>query len=192
MTTKLYEIRWHGRGGQGAVTAAKIIAQAAYFKGYQGVTAAPSFGAERRGVPVSALTRISAEAIAAVSQVENPSAVVVLDQSLLKYQDVISGLSSDGWLVVNSWLHPKELKIKGDFNIAAADATKVCRELGLMVGGLPMVNTAMLGALACATQIVDMSSIEKVIRERFSNNAVDINLAAIKKTYEITKLDRKR
>jgi 2-oxoacid:acceptor oxidoreductase gamma subunit (pyruvate/2-ketoisovalerate family) len=192
VTTKLYEIRWHGRGGQGAVTAAKIIAQAAYFKGYQGVTAAPSFGAERRGVLVSALTRISTEAIAVVSQVENPSVVVVLDQSLLKYEEVISGLSSNGWLIVNSWLHPKELKIKGDFNIAAADATKVCRELGLMVGGLPMVNTAMLGALACATQIVDMSSIEKVIRERFSNNAVDINLAAIKKTYEITKLDRKR
>jgi 2-oxoacid:acceptor oxidoreductase gamma subunit (pyruvate/2-ketoisovalerate family) len=192
VTVKLYEIRWHGRGGQGAVTAAKIIAQAAYFKGYQGVTAAPSFGAERRGVPVSALTRISTESIAVVSQVENPSAVVVLDQSLLKYEEVISGLSSDGWLIVNSWLHPKELKIKGDFNIAAADATKVCRELGLMVGGLPMVNTAMLGAFACATQIVDMPSIEKVIRERFSNSAVDINLAAIKKTYEITKLDRKR
>jgi pyruvate ferredoxin oxidoreductase gamma subunit len=192
VTVKLYEIRWHGRGGQGAVTAAKIIAQAAYFKGYQGVTAAPSFGAERRGVPVSALTRISTKAIAVVSQVENPSAVVVLDQSLLKYEEVISGLSSDGWLIVNSWLHPKELKIKGDFNIAAADATKVCRELGLMVGGLPMVNTAMLGAFACATQIVDMPSIEKVIRERFSNSAVDINLAAIEKTYEITKLDRKR
>jgi 2-oxoacid:acceptor oxidoreductase gamma subunit (pyruvate/2-ketoisovalerate family) len=192
VTVKLYEIRWHGRGGQGAVTAAKIIAQAAYFKGYQGVTAAPSFGAERRGVPVSALTRISTESIAVVSQVENPSAVVVLDQSLLKYEEVISGLSSDGWLIVNSWLHPKELKIKGDFNIAAADATKVCRELGLMVGGLPMVNTAMLGAFVCATQIVDMPSIEKVIRERFSNSAVDINLAAIKKTYEITKLDRKR
>lgn len=191
MTVKLYEIRWHGRGGQGAVTAAKIIAQAAYFKGYQGVTAAPSFGAERRGVPVSALTRISTESIAVVSQVESPSAVVVLDQSLLKYEEVISGLSSDGWLIVNSWLHPRELKIKGDFNIAAADATKVCRELGLMVGGLPMVNTAMLGAFSCATQIVDMPSIEKVIRQRFSNNAVDINLAAIEKTFEITKLDRK-
>jgi pyruvate ferredoxin oxidoreductase gamma subunit len=192
VTVKLYEIRWHGRGGQGAVTAAKIIAQAAYLKGYQGVTAAPSFGAERRGVPVSALTRISTESIAVVSQVENPSAVVVLDQSLLKYEEVISGLSSDGWLIVNSWLHPKELQIKGDFNIAAADATKVCRELGLMVGGLPMVNTAMLGAFACATQIVDIPSIEKVIMERFSNSAVDINLAAIKRTYEITKLARKR
>jgi len=192
VTVKLYEIRWHGRGGQGAVTAAKIIAQAAYFKGYQGVTAAPSFGAERRGVPVSASTRISTETIAVVSQVENPSAVVVLDQSLLKYEEVTSGLGGDGWLILNSWLHPKELKIKGDFNIAVADATKVCRELGLMVGGLPMVNTAMLGAFACATQIVDMPSIERVIRERFSNSAVDINLAAIEKTYRITKLDRKR
>jgi len=192
VTVKIYEIRWHGRGGQGAVTAAKIIAQAAYFKGYQGVTAAPSFGAERRGVPVSASTRISTETIAVVSQVENPSAVVVLDQSLLKYEEVTSGLGGDGWLIVNSWQHPKELKIKGDFNIAVADATKVCRELGLMVGGLPMVNTAMLGAFAHATQIVDMPSIERVIRERFSNSAVDINLAAIEKTYEITKLDRKR
>jgi 2-oxoacid:acceptor oxidoreductase gamma subunit (pyruvate/2-ketoisovalerate family) len=190
VTTKLYEIRWHGRGGQGAVTAAKIVAQAAYFKGYKGVTAAPSFGAERRGAPVSALTRVSTEAITVVSQVEVPDAVVVLDQSLLKYQDVISGLGSGGWLVVNSWLHPKELNIKGNFNIATADATKVCRELGLMVGGLPMANTAMLGALARATQIVDMPSIEKVIRDRFSNNAVDINLAAIEQTYEITKLER--
>jgi len=191
LTAKLYEIRWHGRGGQGAVTAAKIIAQAAHFRGYQGITAAPSFGAERRGVPVSALTRISTEAVAVVSQVENPSAVVVLDQSLLKYEDVISGLQKDGWLIVNSYLHPRELKIKGEFNIAVADATQVCRELGLMVGGLPMVNTAMLGAFACATQIVDLLNIEKVIRERFSNNAIDINLAAIEKTYEITKLDRK-
>ncbi len=190
MTTKLYEIRWHGRGGQGAVTAAKIVAQAAHFKGYQGIAAAPSFGAERRGVPVSALTRVSTEEIAIVSQVEKPDAVVVLDQSLLKYPDVISGLGSEGWLVVNSWLHPKELNIKGNFNIATADATKVCRELGLMVGGLPMVNTAMLGAFACATQIVDLPNIEKVIRERFSNSAVDINLAAIGKTYAITKLER--
>jgi len=139
---------------------------------------------------VSALTRVSTEEIAIVSQVEKPDAVVVLDQSLLKYPDVISGLGSEGWLVVNSWLHPKELNIKGNFNIATADATKVCRELGLMVGGLPMVNTAMLGAFACATQIVDLPNIEKVIRERFSNSAVDINLAAIGKTYAITKLER--
>ena len=63
VNTRSYEIRWHGRGGQGAVTAAKIVAQAAYLEGYQGVTAAPSFGAERRGTPVSASTRISLEPI---------------------------------------------------------------------------------------------------------------------------------
>jgi pyruvate ferredoxin oxidoreductase gamma subunit len=190
VTTKLYEIRWHGRGGQGAVTAAKIVAQAAYLKGYQGVTAASSFGAERRGVPVSASTRISPEPVTLVSQVEKPNAVVVLDNSLLKYHEVISGLGNGGWLIVNSWQHPKELHIKGDFNIATADATKVCRELELMVGGLPIVNTAMLGAFVRATQIVDMPSIERVIKERFTNNAVDVNLAAIEKTYEITKLER--
>jgi pyruvate ferredoxin oxidoreductase gamma subunit len=107
----------------------------------------------------------------------------------LAYQEVISDLSSGGWLVVNSWQHPQKLNIKGNFNIATADATKVCRELELMVGGLPMVNTAMLGAFARATQIVDIPSIEKVIRKKFTNNAININLAAIEKTYEITKLE---
>jgi pyruvate ferredoxin oxidoreductase gamma subunit len=190
VTTKLYEIRWHGRGGQGAVTAAKIVAQAAYLKGYHGVTAASSFGAERRGIPVSALTRISTEPVTVVSQVEKPNVVVVLDHTLLKYKEAISGLSNGGWLIVNSGQHPNKLNIKGDFNIATADATRICRELELMVGGLPMVNTAILGAFARATQIVDMPSLEKVIRERFTNNAVDINLTAIEKTYDITKLER--
>ena len=187
-----YEIRWHGRGGQGAITAARIVAEAAYLKGYQGVTAAPSFGAERRGVPVSALTRISPEPVMVVSQVEKPNVVVVLDHTLLKYQEVTAGLGRKGWLVVNSWKHPKELGIKGDFSIATADATRVCRELGLTVAGLTVANTAILGAFVHATKMIDMASIEKVIRERFSNDAVDINLTAIMKTYKITKLEKVR
>ncbi|GAG54729.1 unnamed protein product [marine sediment metagenome] len=85
---------------------------------------------------------------------------------------------------------PKELNLKGDFNIATADATRVCRELGLMVAGLTVVNTAILGAFVRATNMVGLTSIEKVIRERFSNRALDINLAAIMKTYEITKLEK--
>ena len=192
MNRRPYEIRWHGRGGQGAITAAKILAQAAYLKGYQGVTAAPSFGAERRGTPVSASTRISLQPIMIISQVENPNVVVVLDQTLLKYPEVTSGLCTGGWLVVNSEQHPKELDIKGDFNIATADATRICRELGLIIAGLTIVNTAILGAFVRATEVVDMASIEKVIRERFPDNTVDINLAAIMKTYEITKLERIR
>ena len=192
LNTKPYEIRWHGRGGQGAITAAKITAQAAYLKGYQGVTAAPSFGAERRGAPVSASTRISPEPVMVISQVENPDVVIVLDHTLLKYEEVTSGLGKGGWLIVNSWRSPKDLKlnIEGDFNIATADATRVCSELGLIVAGLTIVNTAILGAFVRATEVVDMTSLERVIRERFSNKAVDTNLAAIMNTYEITKLER--
>jgi 2-oxoacid:acceptor oxidoreductase gamma subunit (pyruvate/2-ketoisovalerate family) len=190
--TKLYEIRWHGRGGQGAITAAKIIAQAAYLNGYHGVTAAPSFGAERRGAPVSASTRISPKTVMVMSQVEKPNVVVVLDDTLLRDPETISGLNSEGWLVVNSQQHPKELMRYGDFNIASADATGVCQELGLIVSGLTVVNTAILGAFIRATEIVDMVNLEKVIRERFSNNTVEINLAAIAKTFEITKLHKVR
>jgi len=190
MNTRLYEIRWHGRGGQGAITAAKIMAQAAYLDGYRGVTSAPSFGAERRGAPVSASTRISPDPVMVMSQVEEPDVVVVLDHTLLRDPDVTSGLRKGGWLVVNSRQRPQELKVKGDFNIATADATRVCRELGLIVAGLTVVNTAILGAFVRATEMVDMASVEKAIRERFSDNAVDINLAAITKTYEITMLER--
>ena len=192
LNTRPYEIRWHGRGGQGAITAAKIVAQAAYLKGYQGVTSAPSFGAERRGAPISASTRISPEPVMAISQVEKPDVVVVLDYTLLKYEEVTSGLKKGGWLIVNSWQHPRELNIKGDFNIATADATRICQELGLIVAGLTVVNTAILGAFIRATKIVDMARIEKVVRERFPGNAIDINLAAITKTYEITKLEKVR
>ena len=185
-----YEIRWHGRGGQGAITAAKILAQAAYLEGYRGVTAAPSFGAERRGAPVSASTRIAPQTIMVVSQVESPNVVVVLDYTLLKYDEVKSGLVKGGWLIVNSWRHPKELDLGGGFNIATADATEVCSSLGLIVAGITVVNTAILGAFIRATEAVSMSSVEKAIRERFSDQEASINLAAIARTYKITKLER--
>ena len=192
MDKRPYEIRWHGRGGQGAITAAKILAQAAYLEGYQGVTAAPSFGAERRGAPVSASTRIFPQAVMVVSQVEEPDAVIVLDHTLLKYEEVTSGLIKEGWLIVNSWRQPKELALGGDFNIATADATAVCSSLGLIVAGVTIVNTAILGAFIRATEVVGMASIERAIRERFSKKEVDINLAAIAQTCEITRLEKTR
>jgi 2-oxoacid:acceptor oxidoreductase gamma subunit (pyruvate/2-ketoisovalerate family) len=187
---KMYEIIWHGRGGQGAITAAKIVAQAAYIQGYQGVTATPSFGAERRGVPVSASTRISSEPIRVISQVEKPDAVVVLDYTLLKYQEVTSGLQRGGWLVVNSNQNPKELVTRNDINIATADATRVCQKLGLVIAGLTVVNTAMLGAFIRAIEVVDMANIRRIIRERFPSKVAEINLAAIEETYNITKLEK--
>lgn len=187
-----YEIRWHGRGGQGAITAAKILARAAYIEGYQGVTAAPSFGAERRGVPVSASTRIARQAVRVVSQVEAPNVVVVLDHSLLKYDETTNGLLRGGWLIVNSWRHPGKLDLGGDFNIATADATRVCSGLGLIVAGLTVVNTAVLGAFLRATEAVSMASLEKAIRERFPDSQAGINMAAVAQTYQITELEKMR
>jgi pyruvate ferredoxin oxidoreductase gamma subunit len=185
---KLYEIRWHGRGGQGAITAAKILAQAAFREGYRGITAAPAFGAERRGAPVSASTRLSSEPIMVMSQVENPDVVIVLDDTLLKHNGVLDGLAKGGWLIVNSRQEPEQLNCHGEFNIATADATAICRDLGLIVTGLTIVNTAILGAFVRATGLLNIDSIEKVIRERFPQADVDINLAAIEKTYTITKI----
>ena len=185
---RLYEIRWHGRGGQGAITAAKIAAQAAFLEGYQGVTAAPSFGAERRGAPVSASTRISPKPIVIMSQVENPDVVVVLDPTLLKCDGVVDGLGKDGWLIVNSRQAPDEIEVEGEFQIATADATNVCQELGLIVAGHTIVNTAILGAFARATGLLNMANLEKIIGERFPKEDVDVNISAIRKTYEITKV----
>jgi 2-oxoacid:acceptor oxidoreductase gamma subunit (pyruvate/2-ketoisovalerate family) len=126
-----------------------------------------------------------------VSQIENPNVVVVLDHTLLKYDEVTSGLIRGGWLIVNSWQHPKELDVPGDFNIAAADATRVCSDLGLVVAGVTVVNTAILGSFVRATEAVSMANIEKAIRERFSDSQAGINLAAIAQTYGMTRLERR-
>jgi len=91
---------------------------------------------------------------------------------------------------VNSRRHPKELDLGGEFNVATADATRVCLNLGLTVAGLTVVNTAILGAFIRATKAVSMASVEEAIRERFSNSQVDINLAAVEQTYGVTELQR--
>lgn len=182
----IYEIRWHGRGGQGVITAAKIVAYAAFLDGYKGVTSAPFFGAERRGIPVSALTRVSVEPILIVSQIETPDAVVILDHTLLKYNEVLSGLKDKGWVIVNSVRHPADLNLPNSYNVATVDATGICKELGLAVSGIPIVNTAILGALAHATRIVSLQSLEKAIREKFANDASELNISALVKTYQST------
>ena len=185
-----YEIRWHGRGGQGAITAAKTMAHAAYLNGYQGATASPSFGAERRGAPVSASTRVSPERILLVSQIEEPDMVVVLDHTLLRDPEVVNGLRSGGWLVVNSWATPKQLDFEGDFNVATADATGICRELGLVVAGLIVVNTAMLGAVVRVSGLVTLASINEAVNGRFSNRSARLNLAAVEQTHKATMVKR--
>jgi 2-oxoacid:acceptor oxidoreductase gamma subunit (pyruvate/2-ketoisovalerate family) len=121
-------------------------------------------------------------------QIVEPDVVVILDPTLLKYDEVLSGLREGGWLIVNSSLPPQELNLKEDCNLATADATSVCCELGLVVAGATVVDTAILGAFVRATGAVSLTNIERVIAERFSGAAQEANLTAVRRTYQITKV----
>jgi len=169
----LKEIRIHGRGGQGGVTAAELLAHAAFAEG-KWVQAIPFFGAERRGAPVKAFARISDEPISIRSQVYNPDYVLVLDSTLLEVIDVTEGLKKDGIIVVNTTKKPEELGIKG-YRVATVDATGIALELKLLVAGLPVLNTSMLGAFAKATEEVKLESVMKVIGEQWPGSVGEKN-----------------
>lgn len=179
----LKEIRWHGRGGQGAVTASELLAKAAFLEGMY-VTAFPFFGAERRGAPVMSFNRISDEPIMVRSQIYEPDVVVVMDPTLLIAVDVAYGLKEGGMLIINTAKKPKEIGVKGPFSIASVDATEVSLELGLLVAGSPVLNTPMLGAFSKATRLVSLGSIVEVIKEEWPGPAGEMNAKAAEVAYD--------
>jgi fatty-acyl-CoA synthase len=180
----LYEIRWHGRGGQGAVTAAKILADAAFRAGFAGVSSAPSFGSERRGAPVTASTRLAAAPVRQHSQVTEPHIVVVLDDTLLASGSPTAGLQPGGLLIVNTSRPAASLGVKAPgVRVVTADVSGAAREVGLVVGGQPMVSTAILGAFAKATDLITMDSLRAAIGAAFPS-------AAAKKNYDAAALAR--
>ncbi len=183
----MHEIRWHGRGGQGAVTSSKILAQAAFLSGWPGVTAAPSFGAERRGAPVTASTRMAPEAIRILSQVSHPDVVVVLDDSLLEVARVTDGMAPGGIIIVNTTRTAAELGLRDDVRVVTADVSGSAEEAGVIVGGKPMVNTAILGSIAAATQLVTLASIESALSDAFSPAAAEKNIRAVRLAHDRTK-----
>jgi len=178
----LKEIRIHGRGGQGAVTAAQLLAHAAFIEG-KWVQAFPYFGAERRGAPVKAFVRISDEPILVHSQVYNPEYVIILSPELMQVMDATEGLKKDGLVLMNTTKKPGEVNLKG-WRIATVDATGIALELGLLVAGFPVVNTSILGAFAKATSEVKLESVLKVIRETWSGSAGEKNAKAAELAYE--------
>lgn len=177
----MIEIKTIGRGGQGAVTFSQILAIAAFHDNYQS-QAMPSFGVERRGAPSFSYTRISKEPIHLRSLIYNPDIMVLLDASLLETVDVTEGIKPKGTIIINSNKSPKELKIKGNFNIHTVDASSVAMKLFKK----DIVNTAMLGAFAKVTESVTLESLYKGIEERFENRPklIDLNKQAIKAVYE--------
>ncbi|MEM1588916.1 MAG: pyruvate ferredoxin oxidoreductase subunit gamma [Candidatus Bathyarchaeia archaeon] len=178
----LKEIRIHGRGGQGAVTAAYLLAHAAHIEGKH-VQAFPYFGAERRGAPVKAFARISDAPILLHSQVYNPDYVMVLDPQLYKMIDVTEGLKRDGAVILNTTKKPDEVKL-GGWRIATVDATGIALRLGLLIAGQPIVNTSMVGAFAAATGEVCLESVLKAIRENWRGSAGEKNAHAAELAYE--------
>ena len=178
----LIEVRWHGRGGQGAWTASELMARAAILEG-KFIQSFPEFGPERMGAPVTAFTRISKEPIKKHCTVYNPSVVAVLDPTLLKTVPVTQGLDKEGIVVVNSPKTPSEIKkiiqVK-DRKIYSLPAT----EIAIKFLGLPITNTAMLGAVSGITKIVSLSSIEKVVKNKFRTDIAEKNLAVINEAYK--------
>ena len=162
----MLEVRFHGRGGQGAVTSAEIIAQAAIKQGMR-AQAFPSFGPERRGAPVQAFLRVSDKPIRLRSKVYKPDSVLILDPTLVASANPTAGLKKGGYIIINSNKSVEDLKkIFPGQNIVAVDATKIAKE----ELGVPITNTTMLGALVRATRVVELSTLEEPVRNRFGVN----------------------
>ncbi|MFO7791806.1 MAG: 2-oxoacid:acceptor oxidoreductase family protein [Candidatus Saliniplasma sp.] len=181
---KMYEVRFHGRGGQGAVTAANTLADAAFREG-KDVQAFPMFGVERRGAPVAAFTRMDEQPIDVKTQIYEPDIIVVLDMSLLDVVDVTEGLKEGGKIILNSSKDPSSFDF-GNAEIYTVDATSIAVDNGLGTETNPIVNTAILGAYS---RVVGNVKIESVFDAIADNVPVkhDENKNAAKEAYENVK-----
>lgn len=187
----MYEIRFHGRGGQGAVMAAQTLADAAVRIGFQ-AQAFPYFGAERRGAPVEAYARIDNKKIRTKSQVYEPHLVVIMDASLLDIVDAMAGLRPGGKAVMNAAQRPEEADLGAgvDAELGTVDASSIALETLKM----PVVNTAMLGAVAKVWSVVPLDAIVEAIEDRFGSKlgrrAGMLNAEAARRAFEATTVGR--
>ncbi len=174
------EIRIHGRGGQGSVTAAELLAIAAFEDGMYS-QAFPSFGVERRGAPVMAFVRLSDKKIRLRSQIYEPDYVIVQDATLIEAVDVAGGLKSDGMVIVNTERDPADLPLETKASVKTIDATRI----SIDIIGKPIMNTVMLGAFAGASKEVTAESIKNAVRDRFPGEIGKKNADAVQRAYDL-------
>jgi pyruvate ferredoxin oxidoreductase gamma subunit len=186
MNAKMLQIRWHGRGGQGAKTAASMLAEAAIGAGRY-AQAAPEYGAERQGAPVRAYTRIHARPIRAHDAIYHPDVVTVLDEGLLNSEDVAAGLSEDGVLLVNTKRSPEAIREQlssEDMRVYTVDATGIA----LAETDRPIPNMVMLGALLRVKDVLAVEDIEKNIRQKLEKKLgeelIDKNMNAVRRAFQ--------
>ena len=176
----MLEIRFHGRGGQGAVTSAELIATAAINKGKY-AQAFPSFGPERRGAPVVAFCRVDDKRILARAKVYEPDVVVILDSGLLTLIDPVEGLKPDGILIINTKKSYEEIMNECRFScrVGIVNADQIAREeLGRVI-----VNTTMLGAVMRATGLLEVEDMREPMLDRFGPKLGEKNMKALERAY---------
>ena len=180
----MYEIRIHGRGGQGVVTAAELLSVAAFHEGRH-AQAFPSFGSERTGAPVVSFCRIDDRPIRVHDPIVEPDAVIIIDPTLIHQVDVFAGLGPDGCLLINTARRLDELglgELLGRFRrerLQTVPATQLARELL----GRPLPNAAVLGAFAALSDGVSLSSVTRAIGERFGGSIGQGNVAAAERAF---------
>jgi pyruvate ferredoxin oxidoreductase gamma subunit len=176
----MIEIRLHGRGGQGSVTAAELLAVAAFDDGRE-AQAFPAFGVERRGAPVMAFCRISEGPIRVRTQIYEPDYVIVQDPTLMDSVNVLAGIKPGGTVLINSERKPEELGLNTSARVVTFPATQI----GLEELGRPIMNTAILGAFAGLSGAISFEGIERSIRHRFRGELGDKNIKAARRAYEL-------
>jgi 2-oxoacid:acceptor oxidoreductase gamma subunit (pyruvate/2-ketoisovalerate family) len=194
MTDKdLIKIVIHGRGGQGAVTACEILAEAAYLSGrFKDVHAYPSFGAERRGAPVQAYAKLSRKnTIWDRSEIYHPNVLIIFDESVLD-QTIASSLENDGIFIINSDKDPsvlaKKYQLSPNIKIVAADISKLALDKNLTIDGNPVINTPILGLLSKAIPDLQLENLKKVIMDKLGEKIGSLNYELIEQGYNLAKI----
>ncbi len=184
---KLTEIRWHARAGQGAVTAAKLVAETALSQGRY-MQAMPEYGPERTGAPLKAFTRVCDEPIEVHNNITNPQIVVVLDDTLLDIEDVTAGIEKGGSVILNTTMVPaearKKLDVGDDITVATVDATGIAMQT--IKRNIP--NTPMVAAVSKVTGVVPLDSFTEHLKStfgaKFTQEIIDANLKSVERAYE--------
>lgn len=179
------EIIFHGRGGQGAVIASRILAVAAFKEGRE-VQSFPFFGVERRGAPVTAYTRLAEEEIRKRVPIKEPDYVIVLDPTLLEKNDITKGMKKGASIIINTRASKKTFKFSGKYKVFTIDAEEIASSHGLGSKSAPIVNTSMLGAFSKYTKEVGIKALVEAIRENVAIKTED-NIKAAEESYEKAK-----
>lgn len=187
----MFEVRIHGRGGQGVVTAAEMLSMAAFAEGRH-AQAFPSFGSERTGAPVVAFCRVDDQAIRVREPISEPDALIIQDPTLLHQVDLFNGLENDGYILINTSRSFDDLGL-GEFvksfrheRLLTVPATEIAREHL----GRPMPNAVLLGGFAALAEVVSLDSVATAVREKFSGSVADRNVLAAEKAFEYVQREK--